>query len=118
MAYDDTCNPFYHPYHPDHDGWVEQGTNGPVRLSGDNFQNYIGENKPELFSISNTVSMGWNFTNQTAAASALWNPEERVEGSYVHTVHGLRRDADIRMGGAFVLRRVSKVGTISTNTDN
>jgi len=90
---------------------ADYSTNAP---SGDDLNNYIGEIKPETFSISNTISMVWSTNSSTSAGSALWNPEEKVSGSYSHTVHRLRGADDIRMDGTFTLRRVSKVGTLST----
>lgn len=111
IAADDPVNPFRHPYHPDHDGLDARfETKLPA---GDNPQNYIGAIKPELFSISNTVTLAW--TNATAAggSAALWNPSEKVGGDIYFNVDGLRREGAIRMKGQFEMRRISQVGTLS-----
>ena len=112
LAADDSVNPFRHPYHPDHDGLdAKFKTKLPF---GDNPQYYIGAIKPELFSISNTVSFVWT-TNAPAAGggSALWNPSEKVSGKIEFQVDGLRREGPILMKGVFELRRISQVGTLS-----
>jgi hypothetical protein len=110
IAADDPVNPFRHPYHPDHDGL---GTDFETVLpSGDDPQSYMGVTKPELFSISNTVSLIWNQTNAVAGGSALWNPAEQVSGAVDFQVEGLRREGPLVMQGHFELRRISQVGSL------
>lgn len=112
IADDDSVNPFRHPYHPDHDGLkADFATKSP---SGDNPDNYIGEIKPELFSISNTVSLVW--TNATAASgpSAHWTPSETTSGDIRFQVEGIRKEGPLLMQGPFELRRISQVGVLST----
>jgi len=109
---DDPVNPFRHPYHPDHDGLAWDFT---TKLpAGDDPDLYIGETKPELFSISNTISLVWSATNETGRGSALWNPSERVSGDAEFLVEGIRREGAIMVQGRFDLRRVSQVGNLST----
>jgi hypothetical protein len=108
---DDSVNPFRHPYHPDHDGLdAKFKTELPF---GDDPQNYVGEIKPELFSITSTITMSWTNAPAAGGASALWNPAEKVSGSVAYQVDGLRREGQILMRGAFELRRISQVGTLS-----
>lgn len=111
IADDDSVNPFRHPYHPDHDGLsYDFKTNAP---SGNNPTNYIGEIKPELFSISNTVSLVWTEAPAAGGSAALWNPSEKVAGDIYFQVDGLRKEGPIMMQGLFELKRVSQVGTLS-----
>ncbi len=109
---DDPVNPFRHPYHPDHDGLAWDFT---TKLpAGDDPNLYIGETKPELFSISNTLNLVWSGTNGTGSGSALWNPSEEASGDVELLVDGIRREGAVLMQGRFELRRVSQVGDLST----
>ena len=110
VATNDPVNPFRHPYHPDHDGLKTDFTT-PLP-SGDRPQNYVGEIKPELFSISNTVSLTWS-TNGASGGSALWNAEETVRGTVDFQVEGLRREGPLLMQGDFELRRISQIGSLA-----
>lgn len=113
IADNDPVNPFRHPYHPDHDG-LGHDFQTPLP-SGDNPANYATEEKPELFSISNTVELAWTGTpSQAGGGSAGWNPSESTSGTILWKVMGLRREGDIQMQGSFELRRISQLGTIST----
>lgn len=112
IAANDSVNPFRHPYHPDHDGLGSDFTT-PLP-SGDNPQNYIGEIKPESFSLSNTVTMTWTGTSATNNGSALWNPAEKVSGDVSFQVNGLRKEGAVLMQGQFELRRINQVGQLST----
>ncbi len=111
IADDDPVNPFRHPYHPDHDGLsYDYKSKAP---SGNNPTNYIGEIKPELFSISNTVSLVWDTTQSAGGGSVLWNPSEKVTGTIDFQVDGIRKEGPILMQGTFELKRISQVGTLS-----
>jgi hypothetical protein len=111
IAADDPVNPFRHPNHPDHDGLDARfETKLPT---GDNPQNYIGAIKPELFSVSNTVTLVWTNAPAVGGGTALWNPSEKVTGKIEFQVDGLRREGAILMKGAFELRRISQVGALS-----
>ena len=110
IATNDPVNPFRHPYHPDHDGLRTDFET--VLPSGDNPQNYVGVTKPELFSISNTVSLTWS-TNGGSGGSALWNAEETAEGTVDFQVEGLRREGPLLMQGNFELRRISQIGNLT-----
>lgn len=112
IAADDTVNPFRHPYHPDHDGL--QWDFETALPFGDVPEAYIGVTKPELFSISNTVSLIWSQMDESGSGSALWNASEQVAGDVEFLVWGLRREGAISMQGRFDLRRVSQVGSLST----
>ncbi len=111
LAADDSVNPFRHPYHPDHDGLDAKFT---TELPfGDNPQNYVGAVKPELFSISNTVSLVWTNTPAAGGSAALWNPAEKVGGVITFQAAGIRREGPVLMKGEFELRRISQVGALS-----
>ena len=110
IATNDSVNPFRHPYHPDHDGLKTDFAS--ALPSGDNPQNYIGVTKPELFSISNTVSLTWS-TNGASGGSALWNAEETVRGTVDFQAEGLRREGALLMQGRFELRRISQIGSLT-----
>ena len=111
LAADDPVNPFRHPYHPDHDGLDAKFKT--ILPFGDNPTNYIGAIKPELYSISNTVSLVWTNAPAAGGGSALWNPAEKVGGAVTFQVDGLRREGAILMKGIFELRRISQVGALS-----
>jgi hypothetical protein len=111
LAADDPVNPFRHPYHPDHDGLdAKFKTKLPT---GDAPSNYIGAIKPELFSITNTVTLVWTNAPAVGGGSVLWNPSEKVTGKIDFQVGGLRREGAILMKGEFELRRISQMGTLS-----
>jgi hypothetical protein len=111
IADSDPANPFRHPYHPDHDGLKNDFK---TKLSsGDDPQSYIGENKPELFSISNTVSLIWTQTPGASGAAPVWNPSENVTGTVNFQVDGLRREGSVLMQGQFKLQRISQLGVLS-----
>ena len=111
LAADDPVNPFRHPYHPDHNGLdYDFKTKLPT---GDNPQNYMGEIKPELFSISNTVRLVWTTAPAAGGGSVLWNPSGKVSGDVYFQVEGLRREGAVLMQGLFELQRVSQVGALS-----
>ena len=93
-------NPFYHAQHPLHDGlsadYLEPAPDG------DDFANYKGEIKPELFSIGNEVRLTWDET-----AATVWNPEETVCGTCAWTLSNVVKDGDLQLTGPFVMRRVT-----------
>lgn len=111
----DSANPFLHHGHPDHDGL---GTDFTTPLpSGDDPFNYIGEIKPESFSISNKVELIWS-SDQTAGGTPLWSPSESSSGTINHYIYGLRFVAGTNSGciatsGHFSLKRICPVGTLS-----
>ena len=103
-------NPFRHGRHPDHDGldaYFEKPT-----PSGDDFSNYLGAVKPELFSISNGLSLVWN-----DHAGAGWNPQETLSGTCAWSLTGLRREGPIRMTGAFSMKRISELDLAEIRED-
>ena len=112
IAANDPVNPFRHPYHPNHDG-LDYDFATPLP-SGDDFNNYMNEIKPELFSISNTISLHWSTPPIPGGAAIGWNPAETVSGTIVFEVGGLRREGPVTMEGQFELRRISKMGVLST----
>lgn len=94
-------NPFRHGRHPDHDGldaYFEKPT-----PSGDDFMNYLGAVKPELFSVSNTLHLAWG-----AHAGAGWSPEETLTGTCAWSFGGLRHEGPIDATGSFSMKRISE----------
>lgn len=103
VAADSPANPLRHALHPNHDGLKPDfQTSAP---SGDDFENYVSKVKPELFSISNTVTFVWD---DLPAGAAAWNPEETLHGKLIWDFVGLRRQGTLRTQGRFTMRRVSK----------
>lgn len=100
-------NPFRHAWHPDHDG-LQADYSGPAP-SGDDPNNFIGEIKPESFTVSNRIAFVWADDNGLPTYSRT--PEESTFGRLDWTLEGLRR-APIQMRGLFVLKRVSDASTI------
>ncbi|MGI5869128.1 MAG: hypothetical protein ACOX9C_06785 [Kiritimatiellia bacterium] len=107
VAADSAANPLRHALHPHHDGLrADFQTPAP---SGDDFENYVSKVKPELFSVSNTVSFVWDALPGGAAA---WSPEETLHGKLAWDFAGLRREGALRAQGRFTLRRVSPLPTL------
>lgn len=89
-----------HPYHPQHDGlrW-DFKTAAP---SGDDVKNYVGTVKPEVFSVSNSISLkidGWTGIG--------WEPNNTLTGTCEWMLHGLRHEGPVKMRGAVGVRRIS-----------
>ena len=95
-------NPMRHAQHPQHDGLTTDYKNAAP--SGDNFNNYIGLVKPELFSVSNRVNFAWDQTQ-----AAMWNPEETLTGELTWEFDGLRHEGTVRAKGRFAMKRISPV---------
>lgn len=95
-------SPFYHAWHPDHDGL--SSTFDSKVPSGDNPANYAYPVKPERWSVTNTVSLVW----KDAVVSA---PEQQVSGTITWRMDGLTK-RPIYVKGSFALQRVLKVSTM------
>lgn len=94
-------NPFRHAKHPDHDGLAADFKEKAP--SGDKPRNYLRTVKPELFSITNELTLEWD-----PSTAATWSPEERLTGNTRWSLSGLRREGPIVMTGSFELKRISK----------
>lgn len=101
VGIDSKVNPFRHARHPDHDGLLAD-FKSPAP-SGDDFTNYNKDVKPELFSVSNTVTLTWH----DLGTAAPWNPEETLTGECKWRLHGLRHEGEIVTGGTFTMQRIS-----------
>ena len=90
-----------HPYHPQHDGlrW-DFATRAP---DGDDVYNYMGDVKPETFSVKNEIELAIADGN----SAAPWNPEESFSGTCKWSLSGLRHDGVIVLSGPMALRRIS-----------
>jgi len=104
---DSAANPLRHALHPHHDG-LKPDFQTPAP-SGDDFENYVSKVKPELFSISNSVSFVWD---ALPAGAAVWSPEEKLNGKLTWDFDGLRREGTLRAQGRFTMRRVSTLPTL------
>ena len=95
-----------HPYHPQHDGlrW-DFKTAAP---SGDDFDNYKGEVKPELFSVENKIAISLDLS----PGAAQWDPQNSVSGQCYWTFSGLRREGPLVASGPLTLTRVSQLADI------
>ena len=92
-------NPFRHAWHPDHDGLSADYTRQTP--TGDDPANYANPLKPELWSVTNTLSFKLPQKYQP-------NADESMEGTVVWDVGGLVSTNIIRSTGSFLLRRVVK----------
>lgn len=107
MGANSAANPLRHALHPHHDGLrADFQTPAP---SCDDIENYVSRVKPELFSISNTVSFAWD---TLPAGAAAWSPEETLHGKLNWDFAGLRREGTLRAQGRFTMRRVSTLPTL------
>lgn len=94
-------NPMRHARHPMHDGLsADFKSDAP---SGDALQNYIGEVKPETFSITNRITFAWS----QAEGARSWSPDETVSGDLVWEFSGVRHEGTLRARGRFTMRRIS-----------
>lgn len=104
-------NPFRHAWHPDHDGKTADYSG--LTPSGDDFGNYAGVVKPELWSISNRMVFSWHENNDPEKPVVFERtPEEKTWGFVEWTVGGLTAKEPIRSLGSFVLQRVVAAGAI------
>ena len=92
-------NPFRHAWHPDHDGLSADYTRETP--TGDDPANYQNPIKPELWSITNTLSFKLD-------GKYVPNADDSMEGSVTWDVGGLVSTNTIRSTGRFLLRRILK----------
>ena len=106
VAADGATSILRHPLHPQHDGlrW-DFSTPAP---SGDDFQNYKGDVKPETFSVGNRIEMSFGLNGGEPA----WNPEGTKSGTCRWTFSGLMRQGNIVLSGPMTVKRVSSVAEI------
>ena len=90
-------NPMHHHHHPNHDG-LTSDFKAPLP-SGDDFNAYNNKEKPELFSVSNTVRVVWS-------QGGAWNPEKSLTGTLSWTFSGLHQYGDLVAEGEFTMTRV------------
>ena len=95
-----------HPFHPQHDGLRWDFTTSTP--SGDDFQNYVSEVKPETFSVSCHISLALDLDGGEAA----WNPEGEKAGTCRWTFSGLMRQGDVEISGPMTIKRVSPYAEI------
>jgi hypothetical protein len=95
-----------HRLHPQHDGlrW-DFSTSAP---SGDQFENYMGDVKPETFSVTCRIELMFALDG----GEAEWNPEGAKAGTCKWAFSNLMRQGDIVLSGPMVIKRVSPIGEI------
>ena len=103
---DSPSNPFRHALHPMFDG-KKSDFKSPAP-DGDDFSNYTGNVKPELFSIGGEI----RFSFGDGGASA-WTPKEEIKGECTWIYTGVRRDGPIAAKGSLKLRRIAKIPEIN-----
>lgn len=106
VAADGATSPLRHPLHPQHDGlqW-DFSTPAP---SGDDFNNYKGDVKPETFSVSCRIEVELDMGGDEAS----WNPEGTKGGTCRWTFSNLMRQGDVAISGPMTIKRVSTIGEI------
>lgn len=90
-----------HPLHPRHDGlkW-DFKTAAP---SGDDFNNYKSDVKPETFSVASKIELSINMNG----GEASWNPEDTKSGTAKWILTGLRHEGAITLSGPMSVKRVA-----------
>jgi len=100
-----STNPMRHSWHPDHDGvrYVSDGTT-ELAPDGDVLDNYKYQVKPELFSISNEVTL----TSRPRKGDGR-SLDAEVSGQITWKLYGLKSEnnGEIVCTGKYVLQRVS-----------
>lgn len=101
VAGDGATSLLRHPYHPQHDGlrW-DFKTAAP---SGDDWQNYKYDVKPETFSVKCDIAVTLDFDGGEAA----WNPDDEVNGTCTWSLEGLRHEGAIVVSGPMTIKRIS-----------
>ena len=86
---------------PQHDGlrW-DFKTAAP---SGDDWQNYKYDVKPETFSVKCDIAVTLDFDGGEAA----WNPDDEVNGTCTWSLEGLRHEGAIVVSGPMTIKRIS-----------
>ena len=100
LAYDATTNPFVHTYHPDHD-------NRNARFDA---KLLAGVESPD---ISRALSFAFTTTPPAGGSAQGWGSTV-IGGTYAETITGIHT-APLTVTGIFQLRRVSELGSITTN---
>ena len=94
-------NPFRHALHPLFDGkQMDFKTPAP---DGDDLENYVGEVKPEWFSIGGEVEFAFADSDATP-----WTPLEKLSGTAKWMYTGVRRDGPVVAEGPFTMQRIAK----------
>ena len=106
VAGDGATSLLRHPLHPQHDGMRWDFTTAAP--SGDDFQNYKGDVKPETFSVSCRIV----FLLDLDGDEAPWNPERSKTGKCRWTFSNLMRQGDIVISGPMTLKRVAPYADI------
>ena len=101
VAGDGATSLLRHPLHPQHDGlrW-DFKTPAP---SGDDFENYKSDVKPETFSVSCRIELSL----ETNGGETAWNPENSKSGTCRWAFTGLMRQGAVTLSGPMTLKRVS-----------
>ncbi len=99
IPFNERTNPYVHAYHPDHD-------NKDARSA-------VLTTPLESPTIARTCSFTFSVAPPAGTSAAGWGSTV-LGGTYQETVSGLHR-SDLTVTGTFELRRVSEIGSITTN---
>ena len=99
VPFDAATNPFVHTYHPDHDN--KDARFAPLSAG------------VESTTFSRACSFTFSATPIPGASPATWGSTV-IGGAYSETITGVHRHPVV-VTGTFELRRVSDLGTITTN---
>ncbi len=109
IPYNAPTNPYVHTYHPDHD-------NRNARFDGDLS---AGVESPN---ITRQLTFAFTTTPPSGTSSQGWGSSV-IGGNYSETIGGIRKvrlpdgttSSSVTVAGTFVLRRVSELGSLTTN---
>ena len=99
LPFDAASNPFVHAYHPDHDN--KNARFEPLAAG------------IESFNVSRVLAFAFATTPPSTSSSVGWGSSV-IGGAYTETVTGIHKDP-LTVTGTFELRRISEIGTITTN---
>ena len=100
IAFNAATNPFVHAYHPDHDNRNAR-FDAPVA---------VGVESP---AISRALTFSFTTTPPPGSSAQGWG-SSLIGGNYAETITGIHKSA-VTVTGTFELRRVSELGSITTN---
>lgn len=109
LAHDAPTNPFLHTYHPDHDNKNAQF--GPFVLDTGPAPDFLVRS-PESTSVKREIDLTFSNDPASLGLSDLGWGSTVLGGTYTEIITGLRAQK-ITVKGAFVLRRVSDIPTLT-----
>jgi hypothetical protein len=99
IGFNERTNPYVHTYHPDHDNKNARFDTLGTPLESPN--------------IARSCSFTFALTPPVGSTASGWGSTV-IGGTYAETVTGLHKDP-LTVTGTFELRRISEIGSITTN---